>query len=892
MDNNWYTSEIEAVMAALKSSNNGLSEEDAKQRLALYGPNEMEQFKRASSIMRFLRQFHNILIYILLLSGAVTLSLGYFVDTGVIFGVIILNAIFGFIQEGKAESAIEAIREILAPTAEVVRDGEHHVIPAKFLVIGDVVSFKSGDKIPADLRLISAKNLQIQEAILTGESNAVEKNTDKVKEGVPLGDRINMAYGGTVVTYGRGSGVVVATGVNTEIGKIGTLLKNIQPLTTPLIKQMNVFGRWLALATVVLAAATFLVGVLVWHDSIEQVFMSAVSLAVAAIPEGLPPILTIILAIGVTRMARRNAIIRQLPAVEAMGAVSTICTDKTGTLTRNEQTIKNIVTARNYYDVEENNGVNFSIDGAAVAIKEHSDLSLAIDASILCNDADFSKDSHGGLHIHGNSIDKACLELGSKIRTDVQLLQEEFPRSDLIPYESEHKFMATLHHTHDGHGYIYIKGAPEQILQKCSHERIGGDSRSINKDYWNKQIEAFAGRGYRVLAIACKEATAEKQTLLFKDVTDDLVLVAIFGFIDAPRVEAAEAIAECYEAGIKVKMITGDHAMTAATIASQVGIDSKSGVLTGAEIDKMTDDDLVKVVGAVNVYARTSPHHKLRLVQALQTNHELVAMTGDGVNDAPALRKADIGVAMGQKGAEIAKESAAMVLADDNFASIVHAIEEGRTVYDNLKKVIMFLLPTNTAEAFVVVMAIVFGFLMPITPVQILWVNMVTAVTLGIALGFEAAENDIMRRPPRKARSSILSPFLIWRVIFVSILFVVCVFGLFMWELSLGADIKVARTVAVNMLVLCEAVYLLNCRKIYNPVLSFKELLGSKPVLISIAIALFLQVLFTYAPIMQHFFGTSAMSFSQWLYVLLSALILFLLVEFEKLIMRRFTKAN
>jgi calcium-translocating P-type ATPase len=875
---NWHAQNINEVLATVESSSAGLSLAEAEHRLKIHGSNELAALKRTSFIMRFLRQFHNILIYVLLISAATTLLLGYFVDTSVILGVVILNAIFGFMQEGKAEKAIEAISKMLAPNAKVMRGNELQITPAKSLVAGDIVLVQSGDIIPADLRLIATKSLQIQESMLTGESDAVEKTNEIVKLDAPIGDRICMAYSGTTVTYGKGTGVVVATGANTEIGKIGTSLKKIKPLVTPLLHQIDVFGRWLTLAIIIFAAFTFLIGVLLWKNPLDQMFMAAVGLAVAAIPEGLPPILTIILAIGVTRMAKRNAIIRRLPAVETMGAVTTICTDKTGTLTRNEQNIKNIATAQDYYSVEE--------DG--IVINDHSDLSLAINAAILCNDGEISKNSHGKLHIHGNPVDKACLLLGRKAKIDLQQLRQEFPRSDLIPYESEHKFMATLHHTHYEQAFIYIKGAPEQILARCSWEKIGSDKRAINSNYWHEKINALAHKGYRVIAIAYQETNPEKRTLLFEDVTKDLTLIAVFGLIDAPRLEAKQSVEQCYTAGIKVKMITGDHAVTAATIAAEVGIKSDSGVLTGSDIDKMTDDEIAKIVSDVNVYARTSPHHKLRLVQALQTNGELVAMTGDGVNDAPALRKANIGVAMGGRGAEIAKESAAMVIADDNFATIVHAIEEGRIIFDNLKKVILLILPTNAAEALTVLVAVIFGAILPITPVQILWVNMLTAVTLGLALGFEPAEQDVMSRPPRKSKASILSPFLVWRIIFVSILLVTCVFGIFTWQRLIGVELHTARTVAVNMLVLGEAIYLLNCRKLYNPVWGIKTLFGSKPVLIAIATTLFFQLLFTYLPIMQHFFGTAAISLLQWIYILVLSLAVFTLVELEKLFVRRF----
>lgn len=874
LQNNWHAQDSSEIFAWFKSSLNGLSTTEAELRIKTNGTNELELFKRPNALMRFLRQFHNILIYVLMLSAIATAFLGHMVDTGVIVGVVVINAIFGFIQEGKAETAMEAIRDMLAPNASVIRNGVRLEIPTKFLVVGDIVLIKSGDKVPADLRLIETKNLQIQEAILTGESNVAEKSAMIVPVDAKLGDRINMAYSGTIVAYGKGTGIVVATAASTEIGKISTLLKNTPSITTPLLKQINTLGQWLTLAITILAMVTFAIGIWYWHNPIEQMFIAAVGLAVAAIPEGLPATITIILAIGVARMAKNNAIIRHLPAVETMGAVTTICTDKTGTLTRNEQTVKHIITTRAHYSLEECD--------ILAAVSEHEDLLLAINAAILCNDAEFSKNQNNEIAIHGNPVDKALLFLSSIVKINVQLLQNSYPRSDLIPYESEHKFMATLHHDHNDiykQSIAYVKGAPERILSMCSPE--------TNHQYWSEKITTLARQGYRVIAIATKKFTLEKPTLLFSDIEHDLNLLAIFGLIDAPRLEVAESISQCHDAGIRVKMITGDHADTALTIASQVGIDSEYGAITGSDIDKMNDSELAESVKRINIFARTSPQHKFRLVQALQANGELVAMTGDGVNDAPALRKADIGIAMGKRGAEIAKESAAMVLADDNFVTITHAVKEGRVVYDNLIKLILLILPTNIAEALVIVAAILFGLALPITPVQILWVNMITSVTLGIALGFEPAEADIMKRPPRKTKQPILSLFVIWRVVFVSILLTCFVFVLFVaLRRAYSVDLDTARTAAINMIVLGEIVYLINCRKIYNSACNIKDLIENKIALIAIAATLCLQLLLTYTPIMQHFFGTKPISALQWLCIITLSVIIFALVELEKLIIR------
>ncbi len=893
ISNNWHVENFSFALNELGSTAHGLPRAEALHRLKLHGPNEIAMRQRPSVFRRFLRQFHNILIYVLLVSALITVFLGQWVDSLVILGVVVLNAIFGFIQEDKAENAIDAIKNMLAPTANVIRDDRHFTVNARDLVVGDIVLIKSGDKVPADLRLMETKSLQIQESILTGESDVVNKNVDAVPVGAPLGDRFCMAYSGTAVTYGKGKGIVVATATATELGKISAMLGSVRTVATPLLRQMDSFGRWLTFVIFLLALLTFLIGIFLWDYSANQMFLSVVALAVAAIPEVLPPLLTIILAIGVTRMAKRNAIIRQLPAVETMGSVTTICTDKTGTLTRNEQTIRDIITAQEQYEVEDNREFIYSLSNAmklsnGEELNAHGSLLLAITGAILCNDGSFFRDSEGAWVLRGDPVDRALLEIGVHTGIDLNFVQKNNPRLDLIPYESEHKFMATLHHLEEGAGgAIYIKGAPDQILTRCTFERIEGFDRLINVSYWQEKIDLFARQGYRIIAIARKKTLPEKVTLSFADVEHGLTLVAIFALIDAPRAEIAQAVEECFHARIKVKMITGDYAVTALTIASQVGIDSKTGVLTGNDLDAMSDEELANAVKMVNVYARTSPQHKLRLVKALQANGELVAMTGDGVNDAPALRRADIGVTMGHKGAELAKESADIVLADDNFATIVHAIEEGRVVYDNLKKVLLHVLPTNAAEGLVIVMAILFGVILPITPVQILWVNMITGVTMATSLGFEPAENNIMQRPPRNSKNSILSSLLIFRIFFVTLLLVASVFGIFIWQLKGGFELSVARTVAVNMLVLGEAIYLLNCRKLHSSVFNRHNFFDNPKFFLSLVATLLLQLIFTYVPTMQKFFGTAAIGGLDWLLIVLLASIVFAIVEMEKLISKK-----
>ncbi|MGI9413937.1 MAG: HAD-IC family P-type ATPase, partial [Hyphomicrobiales bacterium] len=844
---------------------------------------------RRGPMRRLLAQFNNVLLYVLLGSAAVTAALGHGVDTIVILAVVLINAIIGFVQEGRAEHALEAIRTMLSPHADVRRGGRRMTVMAEMLVPGDVVLVQSGDRVPADLRLLDAKSLQIDEAALTGESVAVEKTSAPVRGDAELGDRGSMAYAGTLVTYGKGTGIVVETGARSEIGRISATLAGIEPLTTPLLRQISVFAQWLTGAILLVSAGTFAFGFLVQGYSASEMFMAAVAFAVAAIPEGMPPVMTISLAIGVTRMAQRNAIVRRLPAVEALGSVTVICTDKTGTLTRNELMVETVVTAAQSYTVTgagyEPVGV-FCLSEEPVATGDHPDLMSVARAALLCNDAELTE-KDGLWELQGDPTDGALMTVGLKAGLDTRFERQSWPRMDLIPFESEHRFMASLHHDHAGHGRIYVKGAPERILDMCAGQRSDDGDVPLDRAYWLGRIEAMASQAQRVLAIADRKVSSDHRELRFEDAEDGLTLLGLFGLIDLPRTDAVEAVALCRQAGIRVKMITGDHAATAAAIAAKFGLGGTHATVTGKELDRISGDALVTVAREADVFARAMPDHKLRLVQALQADGEVVAMTGDGVNDSPALKRADIGVAMGRKGTEAAKEAAEIVLADDNFASIAHAVEEGRTVYENLKKSILFLLPTSGGEALIIVTAILLGQTLPVTPVQILWVNMITAVTLGIALAFEPTETDVMKRPPRAPDAPILSAFLTWRVAFVSLLLLAGAFGLFTWQRATGASLETARTVAVNTLVVGEIVYILNCRRIAGPSWTWDGMFGSRPILISIAIVIVFQVLITYMPFMQLLFQTAPLGAAAWAQIALFGAGLFALVELEKATLQR-----
>jgi len=887
---NWHTQIAKAVLESLDSTPDGLTKIEVNSRLAKHGPNRLPEARTRGPLVRFFYQFHNMLIYVLIAASAVTATLGHWVDASVILGVVLINAVIGFVQEGKAENALRAIRQMLSPNAMVMRGGRQMTVRAEELVPGDIVLVQSGDKVPADLRLFRTKGLQVQESALTGESVAVEKITEPVAQETVIGDRRCMAYSGTLVTHGQGAGVVVATGAQTEIGHISTLVAEVESLTTPLLRQMAQFGRWLTAAILVIAVVTFAFGVLVHDYIIAEMFLAAVSLAVAAIPEGLPAIMTITLAIGVQRMARRNAIIRRLPAVETLGAVTVICSDKTGTLTRNEMTVRTIATAANLFEL---GGTGYDPHGAIslanrdILPEERPLLLEVLRAAVLCNDASLEQNNSEWL-VHGDPMEGALLVAGLKAGIDIEVEGQHYPRTDLIPFESEHRFMATLHHSHTGDAFIFLKGAPERVLEMCAHQRTVNDEQPLDRDYWLARIEEMAQQGQRVLAIAVRSVRNEQTELRFGDVENDLTMLGMFGLIDPPRKEAIEAVQTCSMASIRVKMITGDHGATARAIAQQLKLINADDVLTGQELELMSEDELRQRVQEVDVYARVNPEHKLLLVRLLQEQGLIVAMTGDGVNDAPALKRADVGTAMGHNGTEAAKEAAEMVLADDNFASIAHAVEEGRTVYDNLKKAILFILPTNGGEALIILAAILFGFhQLPLTPVQILWVNMITAVTLALALAFEPPEQNVMQRPPRDAHEPMLTPHLIWRVAFVSIILMSGTFGLFLWEMERGVSIEHARTVAVNTLVMFEIFYLFNSRYITAPVFNRAGLTGNRYVLIAIGILIIFQLGFTYLAPLQSLFGTTAIDFNIWLRILLVSSSVLFLVELEKYFVRR-----
>lgn len=874
----WHHRAIGEVLAELATSEGGLSASEAEGRRRRYGPNVLPEAKRRSAIRRLLAQFNNILIYFLLVAAVAAAVLGHGIDAVVIVAVVLLNATVGFIQEGRAEQALDAIRRMIAPEAAVLRDGRRTRVAVRDLVPGDVVLLEAGDRVPADLRLVRVRRLMIDEALLTGESLAAEKDEQPVAEEAPLGDRRSMAFSGTLVVAGQGAGVVVETGSRTQIGQISRLLESVEPLSTPLLRQIDSFAKRFTWVVVVGGAALFAFAVLArgfdWIDAL----IAVVALAVGIVPEGLPAVITITLAIGVRRMAARNAVIRKLPAVETLGATSVICTDKTGTLTRNEMTARRIITDQGEILVS---GSGYLPEGELTSREPGKPVAAPANllrCAILCNDAELSV-APDGWRVHGDPMEGALLVLAHKAGEDPTDVRAAWTRLDEIPFDAAHRFMATLHRAPSGETVVFVKGAAEALL-----ERAAGP---IDHGRWHGAIAEAGSEGERVLAFGLKRLSSAPDRLDFSDVADGVELLGLVGFIDPPRPEAMAAIAQCRSARIAVKMITGDHAATAAAIARQLGLAEDPQVATGAEIEAMSEAELRTVVERVSVFARTSPEHKLRIVRALQANGHVVAMTGDGVNDAPALKQADVGTAMGVKGTEAAKEAAEMVLLDDNFASIVSAVSEGRTVHDNIRKVITWEIPTNGAETLAVVLAIFFGFSMPMTATQILWSNLILAATLGLVLSVEPPEPGVMRRPPRAADAPLLSPFLIWRVVLVSVLLAAASLGVFFHTLGAGRDIETARTMVVNMFVVAEIFYLFNVRYLHMTSLSWRGALGTPAVLGAIAALVVAQLVFTYSPFMHSLFDSRPLRLQDGVLLVCVGALLMILLELEKLLMRR-----
>jgi cation-transporting P-type ATPase F len=882
----------EVIVLLDSDKGKGLDIFEVDKRQKHFGPNAITGKKGKGPLLRFLLQFHQPLIYILIAAAAVTTFLQEWVDAGVIFGVVLVNAFIGFIQEAKAVKAIEALAKTMTTEATVLRSGEKRRISSAEVVPGDIVFLQSGDKVPADLRLFQTRDLQVDESALTGESVPVDKKADVLDHDTALADRRNMAYASTLATYGQGSGIVVAIGDLTEVGRISELISTAEALETPLTRKIARFSHILLYAILTLAATAFVVG-LIRGQSVFDMFMAAVALSVGAIPEGLPAALTITLAIGVARMARRRAIIRKLTAVETLGSTTVICSDKTGTLTENQMTVQEILAGGERFEVT---GAGYTPSGRILKTGDTVDAPMpsalmeCLKAGFLCNDS-LLLEKEGRWAVQGDPTEGALLVAAVKAGLDMATARKKSLRIDTIPFESQHQYMATLHDQGaDIPGIVYIKGSVETILEKCdSCLDSAGQYGELDVGQIHSAVEEMAAKGMRVLAFATRETEQGTAALNHPDVASGMTFIGLQGMIDPPRQEAITAVQKCHTAGIRVKMITGDHALTASSIAHQVGLHNPTNVVTGKELIEISDSELIVVADRTSVFARVTPEQKLRLVEALQAKGNVAAMTGDGVNDAPALKRADIGVAMGITGTDVAKEAADMVLTDDNFASIEAAIEEGRGIFDNLTKFIVWTLPTNLGEGLVILAAIFAGVTLPILPVQILWINMTTAVLLGLMLAFEPKEPGIMTRPPRDPKTPILTGVLIWRLFIVGLLLLAGAFGLFEWELMTGATVVEARTVAVNVFVLVQLFYLFNCRSLTQSM--FRLGFFSNPwVFGGVTVMMILQVMFTYLPAMNLMFHSAPIGFESWGRILAVSVFTSFVVGAEKWLRRRIKK--
>jgi len=883
----WHSLTIEDTLKALNSSRQGLSEEEAKERFARYGPNELREKGRAPRALVFLRQFATPLIYILLIAVVIELAVLHKpADAGVIMAVVVINAIIGFVQESRAERAMEALKRLAVPQAKVLREGGVATVPSSHLVPGDVVVLEAGDKIPADARLIETANLAVDEAILTGESVPVEKFTNAIAGEAAVADMGNMVHTGCAVVNGRGVAVVTATGMNTEIGKITAQVQDVKPPPTPLQRNVARLSRYIGILVIGIIAILIVIG-LAKRYGFEDMFALGVAAAVSAIPEGLPVMVTVVLALGMRRMAKRHALIRKLLAVETMGAVTVICSDKTGTLTESEMTLRQIYLSGRTIEIT---GAGYRPEGQFIENGKPVDpgqegLLLALKISALCNDATLKSDGDK-YQLLGDPTEGALLVAALKAGLSREALQKEQPRLAELPFESEKRYMATLH-PHNGKGVVYVKGAVDRVLAMSRYVLENGATQELSPDKMDEidtvNLE-MASKALRVMALAYAECPASPEQLCVEHLEGRLTFVALAGMIDPPRREAKKAVADCKRAGIKVVMITGDQRATAVAIAKELGLPPGEAV-TGLELDKMGDEELNARIERIPVFARVEPLHKLRIVNALKSKGYTVAMTGDGVNDGPALRTADIGIAMGIKGTDVAREASDMVLTDDNFASIISAVEEGRVIFGNIRRSVFYLLSTNVGELFTWIAAILAGIPLPVVAVQILWINLVTDGVCTIPLGLEPKHRNVLEEPPRKRNTGIVYSGMLFRIAFVALFMSMGTFFLFRWELPrVGLD--EARTIAFCTLVAFQWFNALNARSDEQSLFKL-GLLGNRLLLGGIGLAILLQIMIIYAPVFQRLFYTVPLSFGDWGIVVLIAGSALVAEELRKLVAPR-----
>jgi len=884
-----YQLTVEEVLKNQQSQPSGLTHDEASARLARDGLNALPEKAGKPAWLRFLAHFHDVLIYVLIAAAALTAVMGHWVDTAVILGVAVINALIGHIQENNAEKSLKSIRNMLSASAVVVRNGQHETVATTDLVVGDIVVLRAGDRIPADLRVMEAHNLRVEEAILTGESTVVDKTAEALTGELPLGDRKNLLFSGTTISAGAGLGVVIATGEATELGHINQMMTEIEKHRTPLLVQMDKLGKAIFSLILAMMVGLFIFSLLLRDMPMGELLLSLISLAVAAVPEGLPAIISIILSLGVQTMARKRAIIRKLPTVETLGAMSVICSDKTGTLTMNEMTVKAIITADKNYRVQGNSyeptgEIHVEENDALAEIAPGSLLESYLRTIDLCNDSQLIRDEQGHWGITGGPTEGALKVLAAK----AMLPAVESELRSKIPFDSQYKYMAT-HYRIGNDERVLVTGAPDVLFKLCQLQQTANGTEAFTQPHWEAEIARYAKEGLRMVAAAWKPTRVDADVLTHDCLNEGLIFLGIAGMMDPPRPEAIAAIGACQQAGIRVKMITGDHPQTAMSIGGMLGIHNSTHAVTGYELEQMDEAELAEAAVTYDIFARTSPEHKLRLVKALQDKGEIVGMTGDGVNDAPALKQADVGIAMGIKGTEVTKEAADMVLTDDNFATIASAVQEGRRVYDNLKKTILFIMPTNLAQGLLIIVALLAGNLIPLTPVLILWMNMATSATLSFGLAFEAGERNIMRRPPRQSNENVMDGFAIWRVGFVGTLIAACAFMLEAWLQPRGHSPEFIRTVLLQTLVTAQWVYMLNCR-VSDGFSLGRGLLMNKGIWLVSGILLLLQLAIIYVPFLQMMFGTTALPLRYWGITFAIGIVLFFIVEIEKPLTRKFRR--
>lgn len=882
----WQSYAVDELYSVLQSSPLGLTTSEAHYRQTLVGMNYLPQATTTHPVMRLIRQFHNPLIYLLLIASGVAWLLNHAIDAGVIMAAVLVNTLTGFIQEQRAHHAMSALSELITPRVKVKRDGVWQDLSSRALVPGDVVMLEAGDRVAADAKIIQSHRLRIDESMLTGESLPSHKEAGHQAAHASIHEHHSMVFAGTLVSQGQAQVIVVATGARTELGHVSHLMSSIKPLTTPLIKQIDQFSRLFGGVILVTCALLYAFAVWVRDYSAQDALFALIGLAVAAIPEGLPAVITITLAIGVQRMAKQHAIIRDLPAVETLGATSVICSDKTGTLTQNEMTVQNVYLPGMAIHVS---GVGYAPEGD-LTLEDDSPLDpaqahLFLEACVLCNQSDVHNDKNVWVS-SGDPMEAALLTLALKSQINIEALRKQFVLVDQVPFDAKARFMATHSKKSDSTTLhrIDIKGAPELILQHCDHVLSNRSERlAFDAHHWQDLIMQCGQRGERVLALAQVDpATCQPLTQWQTTLPMGLGLLGLVSMIDPPRPQAQAAIASCYQAGIQVKMITGDHAVTALSIAKQLGLAKAPHVMTGQDLDQLKPEQWPSAIQTTHVFARTHPEHKLRIVQTLQDQHAIVAMTGDGVNDAPALKQANIGISMGQKSTEAAKQASDMVLTDDNFASIVAAVKEGRTVYDNIQKVIAWTLPTNCGEALIMMSAILWGVTLPISAAQILWVNLITASTLGLALAFESSEPTLLKRPPRPPGKALLSPFLIWRIVLVSVVVLTAIYGTIAFAQHQQMAIAHQNALVVNVLVGLEIAYLFAVRFLHHASLTVRGFFGTPAVWIAVLTVVGLQLLLTYNPWFNRIFNVSPLGLTDWAFVIGQGAVLLILLELEK----------